>query len=174
MRHFLFGLVGLALIDGAVGNAQTATDVNEGCRMTQDAGMGGYTFSWWGRNARTYFIQHSDDLVTWTYMPIIESGAAAVTDYRFTSTGQRFFLRLRHTDAATGGNPNTADFDGDGLGNAAEIAGMGPHTDPLAFSTDGDYWGDGYELLWGLNPLNGETPVNDGGTLGLTVFSTLE
>ena len=117
MRHFLFGLIGCALIFGAMCNAQTAADLNEGCRLTQDTTPGDYTLSWWGKNAQTYFIQQSDDLITWTYMPIIESGAAAVTEYGFTSTAAHLFFRLRHTSAATGGDPETADFDGDGLSN---------------------------------------------------------
>ena len=120
MRHFLFGLIGLALIGGAMCNAQTAADVNEGCRLTQNPTTGDYTFGWWGKNARTYFIQQSDDLVTWTYLPVIESGAAAVTEYGFTSTAPRCFLRLRHTDAATGGNVET---DGCRFGRSHKPAG---------------------------------------------------
>ena len=46
----------------------------------------------------------------------IESGAAA-TEYGFTSTAQKSFFRLRFSEAATGGNPETADLDGDHVGN---------------------------------------------------------
>lgn len=132
--------------------AQTAADVNEGARMTQNATTGQYTFSWWGRSGRTYFVQQSEDMVHWSYLPLIESGGAAVTEYGFTSSAPRFFLRLRHTNAATGGNPDTADFDGDELSNAEELNTY--HTDPLAADTDGDSFGDGFEVLKGTNPLN--------------------
>ncbi|MEQ1933519.1 MAG: thrombospondin type 3 repeat-containing protein [Fimbriimonadaceae bacterium] len=154
MRHLLLGLIGCAFIGGAMSNAQTATDVNEGSRLTQDATTGVYELAWWGKAARTYFIQHSDDLVTWTYVPIIEWGASAgVTAWNFSnvSGAPRSFFRLRHSDAATGGNPDTADFDGDGLTNLQEIEATGTHTDPLVMDTDGDGFHDGVEVQAGTN-----------------------
>ena len=146
--------------------AQTAADVNEGCRLTKDVETGGCSFAWWGKGARTYFIQHSDDLVTWTYLPLIESGAAAVTEYGFTSTAQKSFFRLRFSDAATGGNPETADFDGDHVGNMTELNQM---TDPLGWTdVDGDQVPDDWEVFQGFNPSNAGDAVLDTDGDGLT------
>ena len=128
---------------------------NEGCRLTHDEITGEYTFKWWGRAGHTYFIQCSDDLIHWSYVPVIESGAAAVTEYGFSSTAGRFFLRLRHTDAATGGNPDTADFDGDGAGNLAELeAGLDPFH---RIDSDADGLSDDREVLLGLDPHDADT-----------------
>ena len=139
---------------------------NEGCRLTHDEITGEYTFKWWGRAGHTYFIQCSDDLIHWSYVPVIESGAAAVTEYGFSSTAGRFFLRLRHTDAATGGNPDTADFDGDHVPNMAELD---QHTDPLLKAdTDGDQMPDDWEKLFSFDPASAADGLLDTDTDGLT------
>ena len=106
-----------------------------------------------GHSGQTYFVQCSDDLIHWSYVPVIETGNAAVIEYGFTCTNDHFFLRLRYTNAATGGNPDTADFDGDGLTNAQEINETGPHTDPLEADTDGDGFQDGLEVQLDTDPL---------------------
>lgn len=143
-------LLVLSLLSAIPSHAQTAADVNEGSRLTPDAAAGAFTFSWWGRSGRTYFIQTSENLVTWTYVPVIESGAGTVIAWNFTSTGGRYFLRLRHTDAPTGGNPDTADFDGDSLTNWQEIFQF--HTDPHSSDSDGDSYSDSAEIMNGTDP----------------------
>ena len=50
-------LVALALFPIAAATAQTSGDTNEGSRLAVDSTTGAWTFSWWGVNARTYFIQ---------------------------------------------------------------------------------------------------------------------
>ena len=55
-------LASLLLTAAAV--AQTSTDPNEGALLTPGPAAGAYTFSWWGRAGRTYFLQQSDDLLT--------------------------------------------------------------------------------------------------------------
>lgn len=38
-------------------------------------GTGGtWNVQWWGIEGRSYFLQASDDLVTWRYAPLIEGG----------------------------------------------------------------------------------------------------
>jgi len=49
-----------------------------------------------------------------------------------------------------GTDPNTADTDGDGLSDGAEVNTHG--TDPLKYDTDGDGISDGDEITLGLNP----------------------
>ena len=121
----LFALVGITL-------AQGPTDPNEGSRLSSNSVTGVYTFGWWGRYGRTYFIQHSDDLIHWSYFPVIETGLDQPIQWGFTSTGNRFFVRLRYTDIPTY-NPFTADFDSDGVGNYNELM---QGTDPLSAQMD--------------------------------------
>jgi hypothetical protein len=63
MLALLSLFVGVVVLTTAT--AQTSTDPNEGSRLTYDSVLGSYDFSWWGQPGRTYFLQHSDDLLTW-------------------------------------------------------------------------------------------------------------
>jgi|GEM_PF-3237842 len=65
----------------------------------------------------------------WTYVPVIESGSAAVLQWNFANTNERRFLRLAYTDASYTGPVGDADFDADGLTNNQEL--ITTHTDPL-------------------------------------------
>ena len=76
-------------------SAQTATAPNEDSRLTRGSAPSSYDFSWWGQPGRTYFMQHSDNLSAWEYLPLIESGAGAPLTRGFTSAASKFFLRLR-------------------------------------------------------------------------------
>ena len=149
------------------GMTQSATDPNEGARLFQDT-ANTYTFKWWGRAGRTYFIQTSSDLFSWLYLNEIESGQNLIIPYGVGTTTGKFFLRLRYSDIATS-NPATADFDGDGLSNAAELL-MG--TDPLLADSDGDGMSDGNEFLIGSNPVLADSPY-DGSDRLLEVHTPL-
>lgn len=156
----------LSFLSAATTQAQTADEPNEGSRLTRDETTGEYTFQWFGHSGQTYFVQCSDDLVNWSYVPVIETGNAAVIEYGFTCTNDHFFLRLRYTNAATGGNPDTADFDGDHVPNMAELNQL---TDPLsALDTDGDQIPDDWEKLFGLNPASAADALLDPDGDGLT------
>jgi len=78
-------------------------------------------------------------------MPVIEGGADTALGYGFSTSGDKLFLRVRYTDIPTS-NPNSADFDGDGISNWDEVRIGGTGTDPFAWDTDGDgksdYFGD--------------------------------
>ena len=144
MKRILFALLFvLGFIAPAM--SQTADDSNEGARLSLGTGNS-YAFSWWGRTGRTYFVQHSEDLMNWVYFPdIIDSGTNAPLSYGFSVSGpDRFFLRLKYTDIPTG-NPNTADFDGDGVSNLAELqAGL----DPLHYAdSDNNQLPDDWEVV---------------------------
>jgi hypothetical protein len=117
--------------------AQTATDDNFGSRLETDPGTGAFLYSWWGASGQTYFIQHSEDLAQWNFLPIIEQGFDDITRYGFMPSAgwTKFFVRLRRTDQATGGDPYTADFDADGIPNGWEVEhGLDPF-DPADAST---------------------------------------
>ena len=162
---FLF----LSFLSAIPASAQTASDVNEGSRLTKDATTGVYELAWWGKVERTYFIQQSDDLVTWTYMPVIEwKASAGVTAWNFAnvSGAQKSFFRLRFSDAATGGNPETADFDGDHVGNMTELNQI---TDPLGWTdVDGDQMPGDWEIFHGFNPTSAADATIDADDDGLT------
>ena len=125
--------------------AQTATAPNEGSRLTHGSTPGSYDFSWWGQPGRTYFMQHSDNLSAWEYLPLIDSGANGSLSRGFTSTSAKFFLRLRTSDIPTS-DPFNADFDGDKVGNWDELL---QGTDPLsAADTDGNGLPDDWEKFY--------------------------
>ena len=86
MRALFFLLVGFVVLTTA--RAQTSTDPNEGSRLTYDSVIGRYAFSWWGQPGRTYFIQHSDELTAWEYLPVIESGTNKVLSWGIISSLQ--------------------------------------------------------------------------------------
>ncbi len=142
-------LVALALLM-CVGSlaAQTSTDLNEGSRVSKNATTGQFTFSWWGKAGRTYFVQQSSDLINWSYMDAIDSGTGAVLQRGFSSAAPRLFLRLPYTDIATNDAAN-ADFDGDGINNLWELQ---HGTDPLSATSKGSMVPDGWASGYGLEP----------------------
>lgn len=100
--------------------AQTPTDQNEGSRLEVDGVNQIYRFKWWGKSGRTYFIQHSDDLRTWNWVPVVEPGNDSIKEWGFTTTGDKFFARLQYWVGATS-DPAGDDFDQDGVPNLYEV-----------------------------------------------------
>lgn len=136
---------------------QTAADPGEGLCIDL-AGMPGIrAVKWWGKVGRTYFVQSNPTLNpnTWSYMPVVETGADAVHSWNLSTTGERMFVRLVYTDQLYSGSASTADFDGDGLTNAQEVASSGPRSNPLNEDTDDDGFSDSVEWDNGYNPLLG-------------------
>ena len=140
----VFGLVGLAYSQAP----QPQPNFSAGSSNT-------WNFDWHGVEGRTYFLQQSDDLEKWQYFPTIEMGYDYPIEFGFTSTGERFFVRLQFTDIPSY-NPYYDDFDGDGISNWDEInsnqyfgrqaSSINPEsgqTDPLNSDTDGDGVPDG-------------------------------
>lgn len=126
----------LALLPPAAG-AQSAPDPEP---TLESLGTSSWRYDWTGAAGWTYFIQWSEDLVNWHYFPVIEHG----TDFdyfEFSTTADRFFVRLRYTDIATT-DPRGDDFDGDGLSNLFEVMNG---LDPFSTDSDGDGTLDGAE-----------------------------
>lgn len=149
LRHARAWMLIVCLLTVALpAKAQTATDLNEGLQVTAGTTAEEFTVSWWGKTGRTYFIQQSFDLMTWQYVPVIESGAEAVCGLNIACTDTRQFWRLRYTDVYTE-DAATADFDFDGLSNQQELT-LG--LDPLDPDTDADALLDGWEITHNLDP----------------------
>lgn len=106
-------------------------------------------FEWYSRLGWTYFMQSSQNLVDWDYTGILELGIEEQLTYNLTSPNDRIFLRLQASDIEAL-DPETDDFDGDGLSNRDELD-IG--TDPLS-NVDNDQNGipDDVDALWTTVP----------------------
>lgn len=105
--------------------------------------------TWSGSQGYTYFPRWSLDLAEWHRFDVLMHGTGA---YRIqdSSNPDKFFIRIALTDAACV-DPETADFDHDGLSNAAELD---DDLDPLDADTDHDGVPDGADAQ-PLSPSNG-------------------
>lgn len=165
-------LASLALV--SLGHGQGIADPNEGSHLTR-ASDGACTLSWWGRTGRSYFVQQSEDLIHWQYLPVIAPGSDHVLETAFTSSAPRLFVRLLSADIPTD-NPLTADFDADGLSNQTEVQ---CGTDPIVDDAGQDFDSDGLsnaEECW-LGTAVRE-PADDGTAaaagIGLVVHTDLD
>lgn len=168
MRHFLFLAMALFAWGRLPVQAQTAKDPYEGVRVSADASTGAQVLTWWGRAGRTYFVQQSFDLLTWNFVPTVQSGADTVAGLNLSTLDMRQYWRVIYTDAPTGGNALTADFDGDGISNIDEVSAV-PATNPFLADSDWDGYTDLEESAAGTNPMaatnNPRTYVPDSGPL---------
>jgi hypothetical protein len=146
--------------------AQSPGDPSEGVRIEWDTANSRWRVKWWGKAGRTYFIQHSVDLVrAWEWLPVVEAGNDAVKEGGLTvDGGDRSFWRLRYSDIPTS-DPKGADFDGDGLSNLAEVQ---AGADPFDTDSDNDGLPDGWEVAHGLNPMDDADAGSDFDDDGLT------
>ena len=118
-RAFLSLVCGLALIGAAF--AQTGTNPGEGGQLTMTA-ANEYDFSWQGRVGRFYFVQQSEDLIHWTFVPgAYGDGVNEILAFHFCVSGaDRFFVRLKYLEPYSG-DPLTQDYDGDTVTTIDEI-----------------------------------------------------
>lgn len=116
-----------------------------------------FTLSWHGVAGYTYFALVSDtafeDPDSWSYAPFIEYGTDDLIQWCFRSSESRAFVRLEYTDLPVpDGDPEAADFDGDGVPNGVEIFQQAGN--PFQRDTDGDGLPDGQDP----DPLVAEVP----------------
>ena len=136
--------------------AQTAVDLNEGTRLMRNSIDNNWSFSWWGRLGRTYFIQQSHDLMSWQYIPVIELGQDRIAKWSFATDTDKLFMRLKYTDAATL-DPWNDDFDEDGISNIHELTAPAELAlDPFDPDSNKDEVLDGLEDTDGDFMLNGD------------------
>jgi hypothetical protein len=76
--------------------AQGPGNLNAGSRLAYTGSTGAYTFSWWGVAGNTYLIETSDDLINWSYLPIVETGSNATIQWGFTSNASNLFMKLEY------------------------------------------------------------------------------
>lgn len=161
MKGFFISIAVVLLHPGPVGATgiapQPAPEIVPGVQGT-------WNLRWWAIAGRTYFIQASDDLVEWHFAPVIESGIDDWIEYETGSSAERHFVRLWYTDQATS-DPDTADFDDDGVSNLDELELLMTH--PFDWDTDDDGALDGAEAMAGSDP-------NDADSGGIAVKGSVE
>jgi len=79
----VLAIFGLASVGAS---AQGPYDLNAGAQLAYTGTAGAYTLSWWGVAGNTYLVETSDDLINWSFLPIVETGSDAVIEWGFTST----------------------------------------------------------------------------------------
>jgi len=78
--------------------------------------QGDILLSWWAYDGHYYFIQHSEDLVNWTYLPMYDEGFESALTWGFQVTADRQFWRLHYSDDPSS-DLLSADFSGTGVSN---------------------------------------------------------
>jgi hypothetical protein len=76
--------------------AQSPGELNAGSQVVYTGSSDSYSLSWWGVANSTYLIETSDDLVNWSYLPVVESGSDSVIEWGFTSTSSSLFMKLEY------------------------------------------------------------------------------
>lgn len=109
-----------------------------------------YRLTWWGEPGRVYFPQTTTDLKNWVYSDVVEYGRGADISWDVSTTGSRFFVRLKMSaDAVPEGGEG--DIDGDGLKNLDEVKFF--KSDPfVSDDKDGDSYIDADETAQGTSP----------------------
>jgi YD repeat-containing protein len=130
---------------------QIGDDLNEGLGISGGgAGLPG-TLTWNGLENRIYFIQTSENLIDWTYAPLIEPGQGLPKSWFFHHSEEKFFLRLIHTDRLTV-DPESEDFDQDKVKNIDELFSTATgfnSTNPFsAADTNANGVPDDWEAYW--------------------------
>jgi hypothetical protein len=168
MKRFLsFNLLVLAFLTVRA-LAQGPNDLNAGSQLSYSGSSGGFNFSWWGVSGNTYLIKVSDDLVNWSFLPVVESGSNAVIEWGISSSSSTLFLGLEYitvppnelSGASFNGPPDPS---GNGLPEDWELFFLGSlGVDPNAYVA---WSGSQVTLLeaydTGLNPIDfysGQTP----------------
>lgn len=93
---------------------------NSGLVAYPGSSQGDILLSWWAYDGHYYFIQHSEDLVNWTYLPMYDEGFESALTWGFQVTADRQFWRLHYSDDPSS-DLLSADFSGTGVSNWMEL-----------------------------------------------------
>ena len=148
MKRSLFILPVLTLLAACPLSAQpTASSPNDGLGIFRDSIEESSLLSWWGIQDRFYFVQESEDLAKWNFLPFFDRGSDDELAWGLKATAPAIFFRVLHTADPESGLM-TADYDEDGLTTYEEyLLGANPF-DP---DTSGDGIFDGIALKLGLS-----------------------
>jgi RHS repeat-associated protein len=130
-------------------------------------GPGSWNLQWQGVEQRTYFVQYSRDLVTWTYSPVIRHGPGPQEYEMAAAAAAGLYVRLKYPNEDRMGSleeARNADFDGDGIPNWREIEELDADPfDVMSVGPDGDGDGmpDAWELARGLDPADPADAAGD-------------
>lgn len=158
--HNTYSLALLAAILIGPLHAQTATDLNEGLRITYDGAQQEYTVNWWSRADHYYFLLETTDLVDdpWAYFPYAALGDDGVKGIVLSSSSDKMFFRVEWTND-TNSPMLQVDHDNDQVGTIDELQ---QGTDPfLSQSLDGDTIPDDWEVFHGLDTTVGVDSSGD-------------
>ncbi|MEX1115128.1 MAG: hypothetical protein WEB53_07755 [Akkermansiaceae bacterium] len=155
--HSIWSILALLSVAGALRGDPTADSLNDGLILEHDPVEDSSLLSWWGIEDRFYFIQQSEDLVTWAFMPIFEVGFDEVISWGFRSNTSKLFFRALHT-ADIDSDLMQADYDHDGLTTHQEWL-LESH--PFNPDTSGDGIFDGIAHKLGLPVTPPEIPEPD-------------
>lgn len=104
-----------------------------------------------------YFVEMSFDLDDWAFIPEIKLGDGTEQLFEYSVNQPKAFFRLYFAEA-TSNDPESEDFDGDGLTNIQELTHI-QQTSPFSWDTDNDSFSDKWEIDFGFDPLSESSGV---------------
>lgn len=76
----------------------TADSLNSGLRVYYDDGTESFHLTWWGIDTYYYFIEQTEDLKNWSFVPTVEEGADDPLAMAFQLSADRWFWRVRYSN----------------------------------------------------------------------------
>lgn len=158
-----------------------ADSLNSGLRVYYDDGTESFHLTWWGIDTYYYFIEQTEDLKNWSFVPTVEEGADDPLAMAFQLSADRWFWRVRYSNdpesnllsadyneigisawdqLQLGYNPfDWVDTDENDLHDAWELY----HFGLIGIDPDADSDGDGQtnlqEFNYGTNPQHPDHPA---------------
>lgn len=76
----------------------TADSLNSGLSVHHDDANNSFQLSWWGIDTHYYFIEQTEDLKNWSFVPSVEEGADDPLAMAFQLSADRWFWRVRYSN----------------------------------------------------------------------------